>query len=367
VGPFFRAHGANMVVFNGVNTFSNNHDVGIRASMSGNALEGFPIFSAQVAAAKGADRLIPMFSTASYSEAGGLIGTNRIDWNTQAVLEELSRPSFPDNVYTAATGFLSSRSTPVLPTSTVAAIAAAQETRTQRQLAAHQLPGHRNGIASLMRARTAARRMPELNLAPTVSLPAGVASSSALGRACQLGAAGIDAFGQGLTTTLVVGLEGFDTHGDSDLVHRGLLGELFTLASFLLGRAQATGVPTGVILCSDFGRTAAHDGHGGVGTGHWPVSTLMLVQNDLAAARNLMPRNRVIGGTTGEAAAPNAASGTGVLLARKVNTTTLGLDDLGSIITPAHIYRFLRRAAGIETSPVLRNFALNIEGADLTI
>lgn len=45
-----------------------------------------------------------------------------------------------------------------------------------------------------------------------------------------------------------------------------------------------------------------------------------------------------------------------VLRARKVNPATLAFD-----------YRLLRRAAGVESSAVLRDFPLNIDGDDLVV
>src|SRR5688572_7338939 len=33
VAPFFQAHASRMLVFNGIDTFTNNHDVGVRHSM----------------------------------------------------------------------------------------------------------------------------------------------------------------------------------------------------------------------------------------------------------------------------------------------------------------------------------------------
>jgi hypothetical protein len=36
-------------------------------------------------------------------------------------------------------------------------------------------------------------------------------------------------------------------------------------------------------------------------------------------------------------------------------------------MTPAHIYRALRRVAGIADAPELRGWALNVEGAELEL
>jgi uncharacterized protein (DUF1501 family) len=121
----------------------------------------------------------------------------------------------------------------------------------------------------------------------------------------------------------------------------------------------------GVVMCSDFGRTVPREG--ATGTGHWPISTMMVVQNPRAFALGRLPGGRVIGGTTGESAMANPDPST-VLRARKVNPQTLAFDDVNGVkVTPAHVYRLLRRAAQVDTAGVLRDFPLNIDGADLTV
>lgn len=365
VAPFFQSHASRMLVFNGVDTFTNNHDVGVRHSMSGSMLEGFPVFPAQVAAALGADRLLPMFTAFDYNEAGGLIASNPIDWRSTQGFSELKAVERPPNVYQNPVGSVSESGTPFLPAAVRTRLDAAHVARTQRLHDAHTLPGHRRGAAQYIRAHAAARRMPELELNPMVTLPMGVSSSSRLGQSMTLGAAAIDGFSKGLVTSLLVGLGNFDTHGETDADHLAQLQLVFQLTDFLLARAQAANVPMGVVMCSDFGRTVPREG--ATGTGHWPISTMLVVQNDRAFAQGRLPGGRVIGGTTGEAAAANPDPGR-VLQARKVNPATLAFDDTNGIkITPAHVYRLLRRAAGVETASVLRDFPLNIEGNDLVV
>jgi hypothetical protein len=365
VAPFFQAHASRMLVFNGVDTFTNNHDVGVRHSMSGSMLEGFPVFPAQVAASLGADRLLPMFTAFDYNEAGGLIAANPIDWRSSQGFDELKAVERPPNVYRSPLGTVSESGTPFLPAAVRTRLDAAHVARTQRLHDAATLPGHRKGAAQYIRAHAAAKRMPELVLNPTVTLPAGVSSASRLGQSMTLGAAAIDGFSKGLVTSLLVGLGNFDTHGETDADHLVQLQLVFQLADFLLVRAQAANVPMGVVMCSDFGRTVPREG--ATGTGHWPISSMIVAQNDRAFAQGRLPGNRVVGGTTGEAASANPDPST-VLRARKVNPMTLAFDDVnGTKITPAHVYRLLRRAAGVETAAVLRDFPLNIEGNDLVV
>jgi len=360
VAPFFQANASRMLVFNGVDTSTNNHDVGHRHSMSGSLLEGFPIFAAQVAGSLGADRLLPMFTLWDYSEAGGLIASNRIDYRSGPLIAELKEMNKGPRVYKSPIGDVSTDA-PLLPTVGLADLNAARAARLQRLQVANKLPGHQRGLDWLKRSQAAAARMPELDLSPlSPALP-----DTRIGNAKTLVARGIDAFSKGLVTTIVAGVRGFDTHGgQADSVQLEALGELFDLAGYVISAADQRNVPVVMVMSSDFGRTAIREGT--TGTGHWPISTMLVVQNSLAAAKGLLPVNRLVGGTTGEVASPNPTLST-VLRARKINPDTLAFSDTGVVPTPAHVFRILRRAAKIDTSSVMRDFPLSITGKDLTV
>ena len=45
----------------------------------------------------------------------------------------------------------------------------------------------------------------------------------------------------------------------------------------------------------------------------------------------------------------------------------LTFDDSGVLLTPGHVYRVLRRAAGIDGAAELRSFPINVEGGDLDL
>jgi hypothetical protein len=56
-----------------------------------------------------------------------------------------------------------------------------------------------------------------------------------------------------------------------------------------------------------------------------------------------------------------------VLQARKINPTTHVFDDTGVILSPSHVFRALRRVAGIADHPSLRAYPIAIEGSDLEL
>jgi hypothetical protein len=367
ISGFFAAHHPGLLVFQGVDTSTNNHDAGVRVSLSGSLLEGFPIFAAQVAAARGADRLLPMFTLYDYNETGGLVAPNPIDYTSASTFGDLKDVNRPPSVYSnEGAGSVSSSSGVFLPK--VAPRSAPRRSRRAHRAAAR--PG--DPCRATGRASSGFWRpgRPVSACPSSTSRPRGSSSrpgsreSRRSARPWPSGPGASRRSRRGLSASLVVGLGGnlFDTHaGHPDSEQLGYLGQVLALAGFLLDHAQTQGVPTCVVLCSDFGRTPEREGSSG--TGHWPISTLMIAQNKAALAQGKLPGNLVVGGTTGEAAAPNPDPKK-ALLARKINPSTLAFSDTGVVPTPAHIYRVLRRSAGIEEATVLRDFKLNIEEGD---
>lgn len=119
-------------------------------------------------------------------------------------------------------------------------------------------------------------------------------------------------------------------------------------------------MPTIVVMTSDFGRTPVREPPG---SGHWPIASMMILQNKAAQALNILPAGKVIGGTTGTPEGPNDEQT--VLRARKINPKTHAFDDAGVALSPAHVFRALRRVAGIADDSILSPFPINVDGGDL--
>jgi len=358
VAPFFEAHHQRLLVMNGIDTTTNNHDVGVRYSMSGSLLEGFPIFAAQVAGALGPGTVLPMFNVWGYDEGGGLVAPTRLDYIGIPNIESLKTVARPPSVYRNDT--VSDRNVPFLPAATQTRLMAAHNARTTRLLAARKLPRHQAGLHALEVARNAAENTTGLDLSP-LTPPA----PEPYGSTKTLITRGVGAFKSGLAVSINVGFEGFDTHGEGDDAHRELLGRIFDLATWTVNAADVAEVPVIVVMSSDFGRTPSREGNG-QGTGHWPVSTLMVLQNQRAFALGRLPGDLVIGGTTGEVASANPDPAR-VLQARTIDPATLQLSASGVKPNPSHVYRALRRAAGIDGHAALRSHPIAIDGADLAL
>ena len=355
VGAFFQEFGARLLVLNGLDTSTNNHDVGTRYCMSGSLLEGFPIFAAQVAGVLGQGQVMPLVDISGYDEAGGLIAPVRLDYVGVPRITALKDPNRP-----SAGQWLNNTST-VSATSLVhpdalASIRAASSARLQRHRDAATLPARVRALEAWSKAVAAAPGLAELEI-PQVG-------SNGLENVKALASMGVKAFHAGHATAMTVSAGGpnLDSHGIADYDHLTEISIVMEVARHIANDADAHEVPCVVVMSSDFGRTPVRET---VGSGHWPIASMMLLQNSRAAALNLMPKGVVIGGTTGTAEGPSSLAT--VLNARRVHPTTHLFDDAGITLTPSHVFKALRRVAGIADSQTLSPFAINLDGAELEL
>jgi hypothetical protein len=357
VGPFFTELSSRLLVINGVDTTTNNHDVGTRYWMSGSLLEGFPIFAAQVAGALGQGKVMPLVDIAGYDEAGGLVAPVRLDYVGVPQIVELQDVNHPPpGGYTVATGSTVS-GTEMLKKSAYDRVRAAQAARVERLRPKMKLPAHDRAMTAWQRARAAVPGLQQLEL-PSVG-------SNGIDNVKALATMGIRAFNAGLATSMTVAVGGpnVDAHGVADSDHLAEITNIFDVARHIVNTAdaQAPAVPCVVVMSSDFGRTPVREG---AGSGHWPVASMMVLQNVAAKALNIIPSNLVIGGTTG---APDNAPGDTSLRVRKIDPVTHAFDDAGIAVTPSHVFRALRRAAGIFDTDALRPYPIAIDTADLSL
>jgi hypothetical protein len=355
VGTFFKTFASRMLVINGLDTFTNNHDVGERYSMSGSLLEGFPIFAAQVAGALGKSKVMPLVDIAGYDEAGGLIAPVKLDYIGVPKIVGLQQVNVPsagkyiDNNATVTAQQLMSLSTH----QKVRALAAARAQRLQSTL---KLPGWQQGLESWRTAFAASPQLSQLKI-PTVT-------NDVVANIKALSSMGLDAFQSGLAMAMSIGFGGpdIDAHGVEDSRHLTELGRIFEVATHVLQAADAKQVPTVVVMTSDFGRTPLREGSG---SGHFSVASVLLLQSQKALELKVLPAGRVIGGTTGEPLGPNNLAT--VLQPRKINPVTHAFSDTGQRMTPAHVIAALRDVAGIADSPELKRFPIALEGAALRL
>lgn len=355
VGPFFQEFGNRLLVLNGLDTSTNNHDVGTRYCMSGSLLEGFPIFAAQVAGVLGQGQVMPLVDISGYDEAGGLAAPVRLDYVGVPRIAALQNPNKPSpGQWLSNTATVTAQQ--LLHTDARAQVRAASLARLARHQAKATLPARVQALDAWQKAVGATPGLADLQIPPV--------GSDTLSNIKALATMGIKAFQAGHATAMTVGAGGpnLDSHGIPDSDHLVELGLILDVARHVANSADAQGVPCIVVMTSDFGRTPVRET---AGSGHWPVASMMLLQNTAAVQLGLLPKGQVIGGTTGLPEGPNPPGK--VLNTRKIHPQTHAFDDAGIAPTPAHVIKALRQIAGIAQAERLGPYAIHLDGADLQL
>ncbi len=319
---FFDKYHSQLLVINGVDTETNNHDAGSRSVFSGKLGEGHPAFGALVAAELGREKPMAFISNGGYDYTGEQVALTRIGnigVFERVAFPDLPDPNNPDDTYQALGGF--------------ARIQQYQRERVQALQSRQGLPRIRRSMNALYTSRAADNELARLN----DHLPDPLAdTNNAIIRQAEVA---IAAYKAGLAVSANLSTGGFDTHGNHDDNHYPRLQTLFEGVDFIMEEAQRQGVADKVVVYmgSDFGRTPWYND--GNGKDHWSITSVMLMGAGIQGGR-------VIGATDAE------------FKARSVDPTTLALDDGGIKIRPAHIHKSLRKLAGIDGGEVEKYFPL---------
>ena len=309
---FFPKHFENLLIINGIDTQTNNHDSGSRFIWSGKIEEGYPSFSALVAAATAPEQPLSFISNGGYDFTASLVASARV--SSASTFQQLAYPNagspqheeeekrakyFIDDVY--------------------ADIERAREDRLQRQIARTTLPLERKQMNELLQSRAG-----ENNLNQLVKLLPQRVSRGLAGQA-EIAAA---AFASGMAVSANLSMGGFDTHGNHDQNQYRRITELLSGIDQLWEQIRLHGLEdrVTVLISSDFGRTPFYNSNRG--KDHWNITSLMAMG---AGVRG----NRVIGATDEN------------FDALLINPSTLKVDNGGIILTPEHIHKSLRSLAGI--------------------
>lgn len=308
---FFPRHAARLLVINGIDTQTNNHDAGSRFIWSGKIEDGYPSFGALAAAAAAPSEPLAFISNGGFDHTAGLVAPARI--GEGEVFQKLAFPNAD------RPGDVPEKRHPYFDDAIYAQIEAARNARLQRQLAAASLPLRRQQINELITARTG-----DNNLNRLVALLPDDVSSGLEGQA----EVAIAAFSAGIAVAANMHIGGFDTHGNHDQNHVRRLTQLLEGIDHLWNQIETAGMQdrVTVLVGSDFGRTPFYND--GNGKDHWNVTSMMAMG---AGVRG----NRVVGGTDAHV---NALA---------VHPQSLALDPAGVTITPEHVHVALRQMAGI--------------------
>lgn len=314
---FFPRHAQRLLVINGIDTQTNNHDAGSRFIWSGKIDAGYPSFGALAAADSAPAEPLSFISNGGFDATASLVAPARI--GEGEVFQQLAYPnaSRPGND-------AESRS-PYFEEGIYSRIEAARHNRLQRLLGRASLPLEQQQLNQLQLARTG-----DNNLNRLVSLLPDDISSGLEGQA----EVAVAAFSAGIAVAANLHMGGFDTHGDHDRRHYSRLTELLEGVDHLWNQIVAAGLQgqVTVLVGSDFGRTPFYND--GNGKDHWNVTSLMAMGANIRG-------NRVVGATNP------------LVEALPINPATLQPDPNGVILTPEHVHVALREVAGID--PGLRD------------
>jgi Protein of unknown function (DUF1501) len=327
---FFQKFHQRLTVINGVDTETNNHDVGTRTTWSGDQTDGFPCF-ASLAAAVAMEKLqIPLafLSNGGYDTTGGTCSLSRVD------ADAVSRLAYP-NLINPTDQNPGSYNTPT----TSARIAAAQAGRLQLMRDTQTLPVLKSSMSELFLARggdsglgALAKELSATSLVSVDDEPdlAKLTDQNAVRDAVglmQQAQIAMLAFKAGVAVSANLNIGGFDTHSNHDVDQSSQVLQLLRGLEYIFTQLDQQGLTSKVyvVVGSDFGRTPMYNA--GKGKDHWNITSMMM-------AGPKVQGNRVIGATDAGFVAKNVDS-------------SLKVGAGGARITTGDIHIALRKLAGV--------------------
>jgi hypothetical protein len=308
---FFDKHAERLLIINGIDTASNNHDTSRRHIWTGKLDDGLPSVSALVAGSHAPELPLSFISEGIFGDTAGVVSPTRID--NAAVLQDLS---FPNLVNPADMADLRTYHSPAAEE----LIADWRRGRTEDARAEQKLPRIQAALDNLLAVRGGAN---ELELLQSY-LPDPLASD-ATQRKIQIAVA---AYKAGLAVSASFAHSNFDTHSDNDNQQIALLNTYLGNVDFLWEEAVRQGVSDRIVIAmgSDFARSPGYNG--GNGKDHWEITSMMFMGAGIEG-------NRVVGATDDSQ------------FAMTVDPETLALSSSGVRISPEAIHRGLRDLMGI--------------------
>ncbi|MCC6648566.1 MAG: DUF1501 domain-containing protein [Polyangiaceae bacterium] len=347
---FFDAYKDRLLVLNGIDTTTNNHDTGTRITWSGASTEGQPALAAMFAAQQTKDAPIPM----AFLSNGGFDATEGVVQLTRSgSIDALRRIAYPNVANVGDVGSDKPISTFVTP-DTQRRIADAQAARLTSMRDAARLPVQAEAMSALYLARQsndgldllanvlAGQKQVKVEDFPDLKDIGGLGALQSLMQQAQLA---VSAFTAGVAVSANLTIGGFDTHSNHDDDQGRQLMQLLRGLAYLYSTADAAGIGGNlyVMVGSDFGRTPKYNTANG--KDHWNVTSMMLSGPGIAG-------NRVLGQTT---------PGFGLL------SYDQGLNpvDNGRHLEPRHIHRALRDRLGMGGGDVDKRFP--VAGGDIAV
>lgn len=347
---FINDHKNRILVVNGVDTTTNNHEVGNRVTWSGRTEDGAPALAALLAAAgaKGKDLPLAFMSSGGYDTTAGAVALARSEANLRVV----QRVAYTNIINVENIGNADDPPTTFFSNETSARIQAAQAERLKALQAKTRLPTLTTSMGALMLARQGTGSLgalaDELANVEAVTLPKafpdefGGLGDNLFGNDLRnlLGQAqlSLHAFHAGVAVAANLSIGGFDTHSDHDADQTRQMMKLLRAYDYIWKLAKDLGIDDKlfVVIGSDFGRTPYYND--GEGKDHWNVTSMILSGPGIEG-------NRVVGATD-EKFKPMRVD------PKDPNKVLEDIDKKGVRIECHHIHRELRRVGGIAGTEV---------------
>ncbi len=283
---FLEKYGSELLVLNGVDMKTNNHDAGSRAIWSGQLQEGYPSLGALVAAQYARELPMAYLSAGGYDATAGLVPLTRV--GSAGNLQKLAYPNRidPGNANSAAQYHSDA---------TWNRIRAAQAARLEQGRKNALLPRMRQSRADLQAARITDRDLQALKL-PEQLVQLGGYQLGSLQRAEQQAQIALAAFKGGISASVNLNIGGFDTHANHDRDQPEKIAMVWGLIDFLMREAEAQGLRDDLVVLvgSDFARGPNYNNERDTaGKDHWSIGSFLALGKGIKG-------NRVVGETTSE-------------------------------------------------------------------
>ncbi|MBX3206472.1 MAG: DUF1501 domain-containing protein [Labilithrix sp.] len=350
---FFSTVGKSVLVLNGVDTQTNNHDTGVQGLACGHNDIELPALAALFAGKVAKQINVPMAFLAGgqYNRTGDVVGISRFPGDKVALLTDPYKAAPQDE-------------RALLSEVAVRRITELREERFSRLEAQTSLPRTKRTFNAF---REAAKGGASVNLlkavagAPDPSIDSlandlapdtrayltapvnnnGAARFIDMGRPLETV---LRCFQAGVSASATFAQGGFDTHADHDTSQANAMSTFMARLRYVLLRAQQMNLRDKlyVMVTSDFGRTPRYNT--GNGKDHWNVTSALLVGPGIRGGR-------AIGKTDEGHKALRVARG-------NVSQVLPDKDTNGVRIHPSHLHRELRRVLGIDQTPFIGQFPL---------
>lgn len=349
---FFQNAGKNMLVFNGLDTQTNNHETGVQGLACGHNDVELPALAALFAGSVTAQRDIPMafLAAGQYNRTGDVVGVSRFPGDKVGLLSDPLKANANDENMLVSD----------VAAQRIAQLRAERLAILQGQASLPRNKRTINAVVDAAKGGATLSLLKDLTSGPDVDFEslAGGLSPDTLPYLSQAGNGGrprfidlgrsieatLRCFQAGVSASATFAQGGFDTHSNHDDNQAAAMGNFVARLRYAILRAEQLGLANKlyILVTSDFGRTPRYNT--GNGKDHWNVTSALLMGPGIRGGR-------AIGKTDEGQKAMRVA-------VNDVNQALDGNDPSGSRVHCSHLHRELRRVLGVDQSAFINNFPL---------